>query len=183
MNLKALQFTRCLQLATAHGHHWAAAYQSAWNVADALATPTLLDAAVAVRRAHLTGEVPLDLVRKLSDIYADATNSHGAPGGIWAPELDSDHDAIHETATGRVFWAVNPQGEVLVHIRRPGQEEPRLCLKAEMKGYEVEARALGSYAPRHVDALERVLSAIRPDVYEWPQLAALRADAPERDPS
>lgn len=109
LDLPIAQLTSAWILARAHGHEWATCPYPDTMVWPGARSMEGIAAATAAAR----GDSPFSGID--APLLRGAMGPHG-PEGIWAVAPDT---LVHVTGSGRLAWAVNPDGGVRLEIRRP----------------------------------------------------------------
>jgi hypothetical protein len=127
--LTIAQYERALALASAFGHHWAAAVTDQNEP-----SPELAEARNGLAACVAAGQVvPIAAIDGCSKEHPNAV------GGIFAPTLSTAGQVVHTTATGRLTWAIEADGEVALTIRRPSNARRRLAAVREEASAAFEA--------------------------------------------
>jgi hypothetical protein len=199
--LTPIQFNIAHALALEFGHAWAIALaQSSERTAEQKRTEgeaaeasaddraplyRYLDAARIVAAGAERGTVSLWAITEAADAYHVAFSFER---GIMAPSLAAG-SVVHTTTTGRLSWAVSPEGNVTLEVWRPGpggRHDRRKVLAvyvAQGDAQNPTARAwiAGPFEQRHVSALVQALEAsFARSVWE-DVIAPLCAACPDRE--
>lgn len=156
------QVTIAAKLAAAHHHGWAIRRED-WSV-------------------PIGEDEPLHRGR-LPQTADEARTASEWTSEDWMPGIEyrvgDDGMACHITSTGRLQWAVAPDGSWTVNVCRPGGRVIMVCGGAD--GVPTRHAVSVAYGVRHVDALATALLAIGPVAPVRSLLARLLLAVPDDD--
>lgn len=166
--IPAVQLMSARNMAYAYGHLWAEVFMPHWEYGP--------DGAVDAPAADVPEEISIEEIRAMAARCAQ----DGSIGGIDAPTVVSAADAwrviwpaddehyaphdggqyvIHTTGSGRLSWAVDDAGDVILRVSRPGVAWQGYIVVALIGGEIASVQAQYPLYWRHWAAMEKALRA------------------------
>lgn len=166
--IPAGQLMAARNMAAAYGHLWAQAFMPHWEYGP--------DGAVDAPAADIPVEISVEEIRAL----AARCTQDGSVGGIDAPTVVGAADAwrviwpgyderwarigsgqyvVHTTGSGRLSWAVDSAGDVILRVGRPGDAWQGYIVVAVVGGEIASVEAHHPLHWRHWAAMEEALRA------------------------
>ncbi len=148
--LSAIQFERTWKLAADHGHEWP--YILAHEAVEDDSRPLPVPAPPALLRAWTD-----ELIAAMS--HAATLGRESGVVGIDAPTVVGGQ-VVHQTMTGRLTWAVDPDGATIIWVNRPKRRGVMAGFVRPDGSAKVVVYSQTDIHARHVVALCRAMAAI-----------------------
>jgi len=118
-----------------------------------------------IKSLAIMGHLSVATIYEIVDAKAEGDKTPYWMRGIQAPTLSPEGDVVHTTGSGRLTWAITPEGDTTLTISRPGGIP---CLVAHVSSWGDWRVERGS-APSEMRHAEALAFALRPLIDAFPE--------------